>query len=83
MISRISIALTLAVAGCAPGVNAPAAQIAKPRAELMVPPPNLPELAEGDDLFKSDGTCSAGYVLETGKLKGLQTYVRTIQKKQK
>lgn len=83
MILRIAFLLAtgLALAGCSPGLTPPVAQLAKPRAALMEPPKPLPDVPEKTDLYQSDATCSAEYVRETGRLKSLQTYIRTIQKK--
>ena len=87
MISRISIALligamlALALVGCGPGLNPPADQLAKPRPALMVAPKALPDVPAGEDLYQSNGACSAEYVRETGRLRSLQQYVRTIQKR--
>ena len=78
---RAVILAALLLAGCVPDLPPPAAQLRKPNPDLMVPPPELPEVTEGEDLFLSNGTCSAEYVLQTGRLKGLQQYVTTIHKK--
>jgi hypothetical protein len=64
--------------------NAPppvAAQLEKPNPLLMVPPPALPAVPAGANLFISNSQCSAEYVRETGKLVGLQKYARRITQK--
>ena len=68
-------------AGCAPGVNPVAADLSPPRAALMVAPKQLAEVKAGEDNFQSNAQCSAEYVRESGKLKSLQNYVRTVLKK--
>jgi len=77
------LASLLLLAGCAngPGVAPPAPQLAKPAAHLMVAPVALAEVEPNStDLFDDDTVCSAAYVKETGKLVGLQRYVRRVTK---
>ena len=67
--------------GCGGQVAAPAAQLRKPEARLMVAPPTLPAVAAGTDSYRSDATCSAAYGEQADKLRSLQTYVSTATKK--
>lgn len=57
------------------------AKLEAPASRLMLPPKSLSEVKAGDDLVKTAAVCRAEYGRETGKLTGLQTYVKTILKK--
>lgn len=52
-----------------------------PASRLMLAPKALAEVKAGDDLVKTAAVCRAEYGRETGKLAGLQGYVKTILKK--
>ena len=73
--------IVLCLSGCAPGVTAPPSKLAAPAGHLMEAPKALPEVKEGDDLYKDSANCRAQWDDETGKLVGLQGYVRTIRRK--
>ena len=73
--------LCLLQAGCGPSVGPMAADLQPPRAALMVSPKALPDVPKGDDLVQAGNQCSAEYVRESGKLRSLQGYVRTVLKK--
>ena len=79
--STLAFLYLLLQAGCAPSVNPVAADLSPPRAALMVVPKALSEVKAGEDNYQSNAQCSAEYVRESGKLKSLQTYVRTVLKK--
>ena len=74
-------AVFVLLGGCAQSVTPPVAQLRGPNAALLVPPEPLPEVAAGNDGFKSDAQCSAAYVEESGKLRSLQGWTRTVLKK--
>lgn len=57
------------------------AKLEAPVSRLMLPPKTLAEVKAGDDLVKTAAVCRAEYGRETGKLTGLQGYVKTILKK--
>lgn len=57
------------------------AKLEAPARRLMLPPPQLAAVKTGDDLVKTAAVCRAEYGRETGKLSGLQNYVKTILKK--
>lgn len=73
--------VALCLSGCAPGVTAPSNKLAAPAGHLMQPPKDLPVVKAGDDLYQDSMTCRAQWDEETGKLVGLQGYVRTIRRK--
>ena len=77
---RLAILAALALAGCS-SVAPKASDLAGPSPRLMVAPKPLPDVAAGTDLYQSNSQCSAAYVRETGRLVGLQRYVRTVTKK--
>ena len=79
--STLAFLYLLLQAGCAPGVNPVASDLAPPRAALMVAPKQLAAVKAGEDNFQSNAQCSAEFVRETGKLRSLQSYVRTVLKK--
>lgn len=70
----------LALAGCS-SVSPKAEDLAGPSMRLMAPPPQLPDVAENEDVYGSNVQCSGAYVRETGRLKALQRYVRTVTRK--
>lgn len=70
----------LALAGCET-VSPKASDLAPPSKRLMVDPLPLPDVAEGRDLFSENARCSADYARETGRLRSLQKYVRTVTRK--
>ncbi len=70
----------LALAGCE-SVNPKASDLALPNARLMAAPKPLPDVKEGDDLLGANAQCSAAYVRETGRLRSLQTYAKTVTRK--
>jgi len=67
----------LVLAGCAAN-PVPPSQIDPPSARLMALPAALPKLAEGDDLVQAHASLRASYGRETGKLRSLQGYVKTL-----
>ena len=73
--------LCILLSGCGPSVGPMAADLQPPRAALMVTPKALPDVPKVDDLVQAGNQCSAEYVRETGRLKSLQSYVRTVLKK--
>ena len=76
----LSTALLLLTNGC--GGPAPkASDLALPSPRLMVASKPLPDVAEGTDLYQENARCSAEYVRETGRLRSLQQYARTVTKK--
>lgn len=82
MIRILALCGLVTLAGCATTPPAPPSeQIAPPRADLLVPPKQLPALPAKADMYADNAQCSAAYVKESGKLKSLQTYVKTILKK--
>lgn len=72
--------LAIACSGCAsePVITT---KLEPPSARLLTAAKALPEVKAGDDLVKTAAVCRAEYGRETGKLTGLQTYVKTILKK--
>ena len=72
--------LALALAGCS-GVAPKASDLAPPSARLMAKPVPLPDVKEGADLYDENVACSAKLALEQGRLRGLQTYARTVTRK--
>lgn len=80
---RHSLLLCLLLAGCAPGLTAPASQLAKPAPRLMEEPKALPVLKAGDDLFDDSALCSAEHAKLAAQVRGLQTYARTVTQSKK
>lgn len=76
----LAILAVLALAGCET-VSPKASDLAPPSKRLMVDPLPLPDVVEGRDLYADNASCSAAYVKETGRLRSLQRYVRTITRK--
>lgn len=72
----LMVLVAVGCAGQAPGPDF--SQIRKPRAALMAAPEPLPEVVQHTDAYQSDANCSAQYVKETGKLRALQQYNRTL-----
>ncbi len=70
--------MVLVAVGCASPAPPDFSQIRKPRAALMAAPEALPEVVAHTDAYQSDANCSAQYVKETGKLRALQQYNRTL-----
>ena len=56
-------------------------ELQPPSARLMMAAKALPAVKAGDDLVATNAVCRAEYGRETGKLTGLQGYVKTILKK--
>ena len=81
MVLTAAVFIVLCLSGCAPGVTAPTNKLAAPAVHLMEAPKGLPHVKVGDDLYHDSMTCRAQYDEETGKLVGLQGYVRTIRRK--
>jgi hypothetical protein len=82
--NRAIFVLVFALGGCAGAAPGPDfSQIRKPRAALMAAPEPLPKVVEHTDAYQSDANCSAQYVKETGKLRALQAYNRTLFAKPK
>lgn len=73
----LAITVIIALAGCSPGSIDPG-QIRKPDAALMLPAPPLPAVKAGDDLRVRYAELRRGYGRETGRLRHLQQYVRTV-----
>jgi hypothetical protein len=63
------------------GVVPAASDLQPPWARVMKAPEVLPDVPKGQDLYQSDTRCSAAYVRETGKLRSLQGWARTVLKK--
>lgn len=76
-----AVALVAVLTGCSQNVAPVAANLEPPNPRLMVPPPVLPDVAPGAELFASNGQCSAEYVRETGKLVGLQRWSARVTRK--
>mgnify|MGYP001593997107 CR=1 FL=1 len=79
-IATIYILCMATLAGCA-GTTPPVAQLEPPSPRLMRKSEPLPEVKVGDDLVEANAQCRAEYGRETGRLSGLQGYVRVITKK--
>lgn len=82
---RVAIAVSCACLGimctaCATDPVIPS-KLEAPSLRLMAPPAALSEVKAGDDLVQTNAQCRASYGRETGKLSGLQGYVKTILKK--
>lgn len=75
-------ALACALSGCST-VTPPSYKIEPPRAALMKAPEPLPDVPEGTDLYEANASLRAQYAREASKASSLQSYVRTILKKQK
>ena len=56
-------------------------ELQPPSARLMAIAKALPPVKAGDDLVSTNAVCRAEYGRETGKLTGLQSYVKTILNK--
>jgi hypothetical protein len=81
MMRHIAFAIiALALAGCETASVVPS-KLSPPSSRLMGAPVALSDVKAGDDLVQVSATCRAQYGRETGKLTGLQGYVRTILKK--
>ena len=74
--------LLMGLSGCGPSmVDAPPKFITEwPSSRLMASPERLPDVAPGEELFKSNAQCSAAYVKETGKLVALQRWITVARK---
>lgn len=70
--------LSTTLAGCA-GTVSPS-QLEPPAAFLLVPPKPLAQPKKGEDLVDLHRLLRRDYATETGKLRRLQRYVRTITK---
>lgn len=70
----------LALAACS-GVAPKASDLTPPSARLMAPPVPLPDVKEGASLYDENVACSAKLALEQGRLRGLQSYARTVTRK--
>ena len=81
MVLTAAVFIVLCLSGCAPAVTPPPNRLAAPAGHLMQTPKALPQVKAGDDLYQDSMTCRAQYDEETGKLVGLQGYVRTIRRK--
>jgi hypothetical protein len=68
-----------ALAGCAE-TPVPPSKLAKPASTLMVPPQELPDIFDGDDIGQHAIVVRSMYGKEAGKLRRLQRYVRTVTK---
>ena len=77
---RFVILSALLLAACGT-VSPKASDLAPPSPRLMVAPKPLPDVAVGTDLYQENARCSAEHVRETGRLRSLQNYVRTVTKK--
>lgn len=73
----VVIAFFLTACGGAP---VPPSKLVKPSASLMIAPEMLPRISEGDDIVQHTATVRKMYSKETGKLRRLQRWVRTVQK---
>ena len=80
MFMLLNVLLVLLLPGCA-GVAPKAEDLAPPSPRLMAAPVPLPDVAENEDVYGSNVQCSGAYVRETGRLRSLQTYVRTVTRK--
>ena len=80
MLRILAVGAVAALAGCS-SVNPKAEDLAGPSMRLMAPPQPLPDVAENEDVYGSNVQCSGAYVRETGRLRALQRYVRTVTKK--
>jgi hypothetical protein len=76
----VALAIAALAGGCATEPVIPA-KLEPPSVRLLSPAKALPEVKAGDDLVKTAAVCRAEYGRETGKLTGLQSYVKTILKK--
>lgn len=72
-------AIVIGLCGCEPP-PVPPEKLAMPSARMMTPPAKLADVQEGASVYEAAAVCRAQYGRETGKLTGLQTYVRTIHK---
>lgn len=70
----------LLLTGCAANAVVPS-KLERPASRLMAAPVSLPDIKAGDDLYEANAVCRGEYGRETGKLKGLQTYINTVIKK--
>lgn len=69
----------LALAGCG-GQPVPPSKLVKPADALMVPPGQLPNIREGDDVAQHAATVRKLYGKESSKLRRLQRWVHTATK---
>ena len=65
--------------GCG-GQPVPPSKLVKPADVLMVPPGQLPNIREGEDVAQHAATVRRIYGREASKLRKLQRYVRTVTK---
>lgn len=70
-------ALVCTLAGCATP-QPPPSKLESPAKALMIAPEALSEIKQGDDLVSSHARLRASYGRETGKLRRLQVWVRTV-----
>lgn len=76
----IILPLPLALGGCTPSPP-PSSLLARPASELMQPSAAAPSLKPGStvaDLLKQHARLKSMYGQETGKLKGLQRYIKAL-----
>jgi hypothetical protein len=69
----VILATAFALAGCASGVGG----LAPPAPRLMTSPEPLPKNVPGEDLIQAHAELKRDYSQCSGRLKGLQRYVRT------
>lgn len=72
--------VAIVLAGCST-VPVPPSKLVPPSARLMAPPEPLADVQAADSLYQATAVCRAEYGRETGKLKGLQTYIKTVIRK--
>lgn len=78
----ITPALCLALAACgnAGAVPVPPSSLAKPSARLLVPPKELPDVAEHDSLYDANAVCRAEYGALATQVKGLIRWTVIVTK---
>lgn len=75
---RTLIVVLCATMLCGCGSTISPAKLEPPAAVLMKPPAKMAEPKAGDDLVQEHTKLRRGYITETGKLRRLQRYVRTV-----